>query len=125
VFWGHLADADKWRLMAEADALVMTSVREGWGLVVTEANACGTPALVYDVPGLRDSVRDGLTGLVVPPRPEKLADAMIRITTDARLHTALANEAKRWSSAFSFDEAARMVEKVLEDAVAPRPRAVA
>ena len=49
--------------MAEAHVLLMTSVREGWGLVVTEANACGTPAVVYNVPGLRDSVRNEETGL--------------------------------------------------------------
>jgi glycosyltransferase involved in cell wall biosynthesis len=61
-FLGRLPAADKHRYMAAVHALLMASVREGWGLVVTEANRCGTPAIVYDVPGLRDSVRDGKTG---------------------------------------------------------------
>jgi glycosyltransferase involved in cell wall biosynthesis len=118
VFLGHVSVADKYRLMGEATALLMTSVREGWGLVVSEANACGTPALVYDVPGLRDSVRDGVTGLVVPPRPDRLAEAMTRIITEPGLYAALSEEARRWSNAFSFDEAARIVGEALAEAVA-------
>lgn len=108
-FCGRVSPAEKHRLMAEAHVLVMTSVREGWGLVVTEANACGTPAIVYDVPGLRDSVRNELTGLVVQPTPARLADAMLRLTGDPDLYSRMATEGKRWSGTFSFDEAARVI----------------
>ena len=87
----------------------MTSVREGWGLVVTEANACGTPAVVYDVPGLRDSVRNEETGLVVAARPRDMSTALTRLTTDAALYELLAAEGKRWSQTFSFEKAAEMV----------------
>ena len=52
-------------LMARAHVLLVPGVREGWGLVVTEANAMGTPAVAYDVPGLRDSVIDRVTGSLV------------------------------------------------------------
>ncbi len=113
-FCGHVSSSEKHRLMAEAHAVLMTSVREGWGLVVTEANACGTPAIVYDVPGLRDSVRNELSGLVVPPRPDSLCEAMIRLTTDQGLYARLSVEGKRWSSMFSFDETARLVRLALE-----------
>ncbi len=109
VFFGKVSVEEKHRLMAEAQALLMTSVREGWGLVVTEANACGTPAIVYDVPGLRDAVRDGITGLVVPPSPSGLARAMLRITADPSLYSQLAERGRAWSESFSFDEAARLV----------------
>lgn len=118
VFWGRVSSQDKHRLMAEAHALLMTSVREGWGLVVTEANACGTPAIVYDVPGLRDAVRAELTGLVVPAQPASLVDAMIRITSDIALYGRLAAEGRLWSGTFSFDEAARQVAQALEGRVA-------
>ena len=118
VFWGKVSSPDKHRLMAAAHALLMTSVREGWGLVVTEANASGTPAIVYDVPGLRDSVRDELTGLVVPPWPTSLSTAMIRMTSDQGLYSRFAAEGRRWSSTFSFDEAARLVAQTLEGRVA-------
>jgi glycosyltransferase involved in cell wall biosynthesis len=117
-FLGWVSSSDKHRLMADSHALLMTSVREGWGLVVTEANACGTPAIVYDVPGLRDSVRHEVTGLVVPPRPYSLADAMIRVTTDPDLYASLAAGSQRWSTTFSFDETARVVGHELEKTLA-------
>jgi glycosyltransferase involved in cell wall biosynthesis len=113
-FWGRVSASEKHRLMSKAHALLMTSVREGWGLVVTEANACGTPAIVYDVPGLRDSVRHELTGLVVPPRPTSLSDAMIRLTSEPGLGARLAEEAKRWSATLTFDDAAQLVKDALE-----------
>jgi glycosyltransferase involved in cell wall biosynthesis len=113
VFFGRVSVAEKYRLMAESHALLMTSVREGWGLVVTEANACGTPALVYDVPGLRDSVRNEVTGLVVAPRPERLAGAMTRITSDPDLYAALSDAGQGWSETFSFEKAARLVGETL------------
>jgi glycosyltransferase involved in cell wall biosynthesis len=114
IFSGWVPTPEKYRLMGEAHALLMTSVREGWGLVVTEANSCGTPAVVYDVPGLRDSVRHNSTGLVVPPRPDRLADAMIRLMSDSSLYDRLATEALRWSRTLSFDEAAKVVITTLE-----------
>jgi glycosyltransferase involved in cell wall biosynthesis len=113
-FLGRVSVIERQRLMAEAHALLMTSVREGWGLVVTEANACGTPAVVYDVPGLRDSVRNEATGLVVAPHPTNLAAAMNRITTDANLYSRLASEGRRWSRTFSFDDAAQLVGQAIE-----------
>jgi glycosyltransferase involved in cell wall biosynthesis len=114
VFWGRVSEQEKRRLMTEAHALLMTSVREGWGLVVTEASACLTPAIVYDVAGLRDSVRHESTGLVVSPRPSYLTSAMIRLTTDADLYSRLAEGGKSWSETFSFDAAAGMAAQTLE-----------
>jgi len=109
VFLGRVSPQEKHRLMSEAHALLMTSVREGWGLVVTEASACGTPAIVYDVPGLRDSVRNESTGLVVPPRPGDLNAAMLRVTTDPSLYDYLVAEGQRWSGTLSFDKSAQAV----------------
>src|SRR5205823_5517706 len=102
-FLGRLPAEEKHLRMARAHVLLMASVREGWGLSIAEANACGTPAVVYDVPGLRDSVREGATGLVVPPTPQGLVDGMVRLTSQPDLYARLAAEARRWSSTFSFD----------------------
>jgi glycosyltransferase involved in cell wall biosynthesis len=116
-FWGRVSAVEKHRLMAEAHALLMTSVREGWGLVVTEANACGTPAIVYDVPGLRDSVRHELTGLVVRADPHSLAAAMRRLWTDLLLYRRLALEATAWSSTFSFEQTADVMRAAVQAAL--------
>ena len=113
-FWGRVSHSEKQSLMTQAHCLLMTSVREGWGLVVTEANACGTPAIVYDVGGLRDSVRDARTGLVVPPNPVSLSRAMVKVTLDPHLYGRLASAAKQWSTSFSFDQSAAEFRQVLQ-----------
>lgn len=74
---GRVSDAEKRRLMASAHTLVATSVREGWGLTVSEAGAVGTPAIGYDVPGLRDSVT-AAGGTLVEANPRALADELVR-----------------------------------------------
>lgn len=63
--FGKQTAEKKLELMSRAHILLVPGVREGWGLVVTEANAMGTPAVAYDVPGLRDSVINGATGKLV------------------------------------------------------------
>lgn len=105
-FLGRASGPEKHRRMSQAHALLMTSVREGWGLAVTEANACGTPAIVYDVPGLRDSVVNNETGLVVNPRPKALAEAMRRLLQDDPLRQHLSSGAVAWATRFSLDDAA-------------------
>ena len=73
VFYGHIKDEVKYDLLRKAHLLLVPSVREGWGLVVTEANAMGTPVIAYDSPGLRDSVVDQKTGILVKDKsPQNL-----------------------------------------------------
>lgn len=74
-FFGRVPDEEKLALLARAHAVLVTSVREGWGLVVTEAATVGTPAIGYDVAGLRDSLRAS-NGVVVPPTVADLAAAV-------------------------------------------------
>ncbi|MFF3762764.1 glycosyltransferase family 4 protein [Streptomyces sp. NPDC001922] len=65
VFTGRVSEAEKHRLLCEAWLLLHPSLVEGWGLVVTEAAVRGTPAVGFDIPGLRDSVENGATGQLV------------------------------------------------------------
>jgi len=82
-FLGGVSEEDKIALLDRAWVYVTASSREGWGLTVTEANACGTPAIAYNVPGLRDSVVNGTTGLLVEGWNVKaLADSIIRVLQD-------------------------------------------
>lgn len=74
-FLGRVSEEEKRERLARAHALVVTSVREGWGLVVTEAAAVGTVAIGYDVPGLRDSIRAS-GGVLTRPAPAALADGL-------------------------------------------------
>ena len=121
-FCGRLAPEEKHRRMAEAHILLMTSVREGWGLVVTESAACGTPAVVYDVGGLRDAVRHEQTGLVVDASPIALAEGMLRLWKNPDLYRRVSAEAFRWSQTFSFDETTRIFREGVIRALHGTPR---
>lgn len=83
------SDDVKWRVLASSTALIATSVREGWGLMASEAHAVGTPVVAYDVHGLRVSTRDGVDGLVCPPSPAAAAEAMLLLARDCELWSRL------------------------------------
>jgi glycosyltransferase involved in cell wall biosynthesis len=75
-FLGRLSRDDVLERLARAHVLVATSVREGWGLNVSEAAACGTPTIGYSVPGLVDSI-PASGGALVPPKPVPLGKALV------------------------------------------------
>lgn len=117
---GRVSAEEKYQRMARAHMLLMASVREGWGLAVSEANACGTPAVVYDVPGLRDSVLHGQTGLVVGASPSRLADGMVGLWRDPLLYKRLAERAECQAQELTFDRAAEFVQAVVSSRLNPR-----
>jgi glycosyltransferase involved in cell wall biosynthesis len=81
-FTGPLPEKDKNERLQQAHLLIHTSLREGWGLNVIEANAMGTPAVVYPVGGLRESTLHGETGLVAEKEtPESLAESLAGLAT--------------------------------------------
>ena len=77
-FLGHVSGEEKRERLARAHVLVATSVREGWGLVVTEAAASGTVSIGYDVPGLRDSI-GASGGVLTRADPASLATGLVRL----------------------------------------------
>jgi glycosyltransferase involved in cell wall biosynthesis len=93
-------------------AAVFPSEKEGWGLTVIEANACGTPVIASDSDGLRDSVRDGETGLLVPHGDlDALAGQMERMAENRDLRSELSVRGLQWAGSFDWDVTA---EKMLE-----------
>jgi glycosyltransferase involved in cell wall biosynthesis len=113
---GFLPRRDLYERMRRAHCLIVPSVREGWGLVVIEANSVGTPAVAYDVPGLRDSVRDGITGrLASPGEPEALAHEALALLGDAGSYREMSRHATEWAEQFSWDATARGLLEVIEE----------
>jgi glycosyltransferase involved in cell wall biosynthesis len=107
-FLGHLPPADKVRRLQASWAVLQPSPKEGWGLTVVEAGACGTAVVASDAPGLRDSVRRDETGLLVPFGDDAaLADALIRVLTDEPLRGRLARAGVEWAARFRWDECGR------------------
>jgi glycosyltransferase involved in cell wall biosynthesis len=74
-FLGKISENEKIERIARAHVLIITSVREGWGLVVTEAAAVGTPTIAYNVAGLSDSVRAS-NGVLSAPNPKELSSVL-------------------------------------------------
>jgi glycosyltransferase involved in cell wall biosynthesis len=106
-FTGYLTVEQKVDLLRRAWFTVTTSLKEGWGLTVIEANACGAPSVAADVPGLRDAVREGETGLLYPYGDiGALSARMLRILEDGALRRRLGEGALRWAATFDWDEAA-------------------
>jgi glycosyltransferase involved in cell wall biosynthesis len=84
-FVGSLADhAAVLGWIKSARVLVLPSTREGFGLVLAEAMACGTPCVAYDVPAVREVLGDGEAGVLVPPRDvPALAAAIDRVLAES------------------------------------------
>lgn len=75
---GRVSDEQRNELLQTAHVLVTTPVKEGWGIIVVEANAMGTPAIGYDVPGLRDALAFG-NGSLCAETPEAMAAELVRL----------------------------------------------
>ncbi len=101
--------------MQEAWALLLPSVKEGWGMVVTEAAACGTPAIVSGVTGLVDSVKSGETGLILSKNPDasELSAAMQKIIKDKGLRIQLGVGAVAWSKQFTWEKSYETFKEIL------------
>jgi len=112
-FAGFVSEEEKSELLAGADLLLATSVREGWGLTVTEAARMGTPAVSYDVPGLRDSVIPGRTGLLTDRSPSSMATTIERPIANRPLYARLRAAAWEEASGLSWQATARSFERAL------------
>jgi glycosyltransferase involved in cell wall biosynthesis len=104
-FTGFLPLEEKVRLLNQMQIVVNTSAKEGWGLTVTEANACGAPAVASDVPGLRDAVKDGESGLLYEyGNIEQLAEKILLLLRDEHLRSRLANGALEYAQSLTWDK---------------------
>ncbi|MDD5719815.1 MAG: glycosyltransferase family 4 protein [Candidatus Krumholzibacteria bacterium] len=102
-FTGHLPGGELVDRLHRAHLCLNPSPKEGWGLTVIEANRCGVPVIASDRPGLRDSVRDEQTGLLVPyGDPRAMAQAALRLLYDRDLWSCFSDAAVAWAKTFSW-----------------------
>ncbi|MEY9932058.1 glycosyltransferase involved in cell wall biosynthesis [Catenulispora sp. GP43] len=103
---GHLPAEAKNRLLASARLHLSASQGEGWGLSVLEAAALGVPTVAYDVDGLRDAIRDGVTGWLAAPG-DTLADTVSGVLKELDSDPARAAEVKEacvaWAAGFDWE----------------------
>ena len=114
---GYLEPEGLREQMQRAWVLTYPSPKEGWGLCITEAAACGTPSVASNSPGLCEAVRDGETGFLVPHGDiQALADKLSLLLQDAELRSRMSAAARQWAMKFSWDETARQSLAVLQQA---------
>ena len=90
----------------EAWVVTSASIAEGWGMTITEAAGCGTPAVVSRVGGHTDAVEDGVTGLLAD-NADQLLDHLTSVLTDETRRTTLGNAARARAGAFTWSATAR------------------
>jgi glycosyltransferase involved in cell wall biosynthesis len=118
-FHGFVSHEDKLRLLRTSWANLFPSVKEGWGITIIEAAACGTPSVASNSPGLRDSVRDGWTGFLVPHGDvDQLARRMLELADDPALVARMGRQARAHAESLTWDAAAAATEAHLRELIA-------
>lgn len=117
-FLGRVSDKKKAEILAKSWVCLQPSQVEGWGITVIEANASGTPVIASNVEGLRDSVQNGKTGILVKLRDvDELAKAMLGLTLDKKYLHNLSKNALSYSKRFSWEKSAYTFSFILDSQI--------
>jgi len=126
---GYLPEESKRAAVAASALHLNTSQGEGWGLCVIEAAALGVPTVAYDVDGLRDAVRHGVTGWLVRPgeRIEDVTERALKELDDPARRAEIADACRSWAAQFDWDASAGQLADLIADAThgTAGPRAAA
>jgi len=118
-FLGFIGEDEKLELLRSAWALVFASPKEGWGITNLEAAACATPVVASNSPGLRESVRDGKTGFLVPHGDvEAMASRMEELAASPELVRTLGMQARSFACSFRWEDAAEQTVAHLAEVMA-------
>jgi len=118
IFYGKVTENKKIQLLRESHILLHASVKEGWGLVVIEAASQATPSVVYNVAGLRDSVKDHHTGIVVNTNsPAALAEESIALVQDKKRYQRYQQNALQWKNSLSWDKVTKESIELIEQTI--------
>ncbi|MFM8304973.1 MAG: glycosyltransferase family 4 protein [Actinomycetota bacterium] len=123
-FTGYLTEEDKARELGAAWVLVHPAHHEGWGTVVMEAATAGVPTVGFAVEGVRDSVDDGITGLLAADDGE-FVEAWVRLGRDGALRSRMSDAARARAATFTWPRAVDRFEAVIDrvlDRALGRPR---
>jgi glycosyltransferase involved in cell wall biosynthesis len=109
---GRLGDEELVDLYRQAWVVASASSHEGWGMTITEAAACGTPAVATRIAGHADAVKDGRTGLLADS-PTELEAALSAVISDADLRHRLSRAARGRAAELTWEATARGTLEVL------------
>ncbi len=100
-------------VLNQAHLFLNASPKEGWGLTVVEANACGVPVVASNRPGLQDSVKDGETGYLVEYGDDRaFAEKSLELLRDKHKWQEMSGKAVQWAGSLTWDRTAAEMERV-------------
>lgn len=113
-FFGFVSQEKKFELMGRAHLLLNSSIREGFGLTIPEAGFVGTPAIVYNVAGLKDAVKQGINGLVVEVAPKAMTEAVLDLFSNKGKYQKIQQGAIKEAKKYHWEKTAKTALSVLE-----------
>lgn len=113
-FFGFVTQSEKFKLMQRAHLLVVPSIKEGFGLTIPEAGLVGTPAVAYDVEGLRDIINDGHNGLLVKANSEMLSKKIKELILDNNLYKKIQKESIKIAKELDWNNTAEVALELLK-----------
>ena len=114
-FAGFVDEDEKQRLLAESWAMLVPSLKEGWGLSVIEAAAHGTPAIAFrNAGGVAESVIDGETGFLADDE-EEFIEHCARLVRDDALRTSMGEAARAHAGRFTWDETGKRFAALVDE----------
>ena len=116
--WGFVSEEEKLNLLSRAHALVFPSIREGWGIPVTEAGCVGTPCIAFNSPGIAEAVDYGKAGYLCDKNDsDTVAGLMRRIIENETEYDQKRNKAYEFSSGFTWDKSGKDFEEFMDSKI--------
>lgn len=117
-FTGFLSKEKKVEILQSSHLTVNPSCKEGWGLTVIESNACGTPVIASNAPGLKDSVVDGKTGILYEyGNIKQLSESIVNLLEDNEKRAEYSSNALEWAAKFNWDNSASVMLDLIEKTI--------
>jgi glycosyltransferase involved in cell wall biosynthesis len=114
LFYGYITEEEKINLLSKSHLVVNTSMKEGWGITNLEANACGTPVICADSPGLRDSIKKDQSGdLYKYGEIKQLNKLLLKYLRNNELLKKLEQGSIEWAKRFSWDKSANEMLEII------------
>lgn len=118
ILTGYIEEEEKNSIIASSLYLLSCSMKEGWGLVVTEANMLGTPSITYNVNGFKDSIKDNITGFLSPSNPIDFSN-LINKSKKLVNYKDMQNEAYNYAQTFDWSVTTNHFDKHIRENMTP------
>ena len=117
-FFGRVSQEKKAELLSRAHLMLFPATKEGWGITVLEANACGTPVIGYNVSGLCDSISNGVNGYLIEDGDiDDMAGRVDELFEDDKALAVLSSSAAEYSKKFSWEKSAEELSGFLRNVI--------